>query len=186
MTGRLASKTRRARLRVRRPIAESEVVRFESEFGVAIPEDYRNFLIHVANGGRTPCRLVRLSDWDHCYWIEDPKPHMVAEPCIVTPESEQHGERWIEEAKGPDWEARWENDEWDPMFGTIAIAEYGCGLFFSMIMNGPFRGRIFIWGDHALNPPHVFPEASFGEWFEDCLDQTIEGKPVHFLDGRLS
>ncbi len=172
-------------VRAKPPIAESEVARLEAEFGVTIPEDYRDFLINVANGGRAPCRLVPLSGWDGCYWIDDPKPHMVAEPCIVTPGAQDQGERWLDEANLPDWEARWDNNEWDPMFGTIAVAEIGCGLFFSMIMTGPFRGRIFSWGDHALNPPYVYPEPSFGGWFEKCLDASLAGKPVHFLDGRL-
>ena len=71
------------------------------------------------------------------------------------------------------------------MFGTIAIAEIGCGLFFSMVMNGPFRGRIFSWGDHALIPPYFYPYVSFGDWFESCIDAILSGKPVDFLDGRI-
>ncbi|MBK8015146.1 MAG: SMI1/KNR4 family protein [Deltaproteobacteria bacterium] len=182
---RLATKTRRAGLRVNRPIAESELARFEAESGVAIPADYRAFLLNVANGGKEPCRLVPLAGWCWCYWIEHPKPKMAAEPCVITPDAYHQGEHWLEKAKVPDWESRWDRNEWDPMFGTIAIAEIGCGLFFSMIMTGPFRGRIFSWGDHALNPPYVYPEGSFAEWFEKCLDAIVAGEPVHFLDGRI-
>jgi len=180
-----ARKIRRARLRVRPPIAESEVAKFEAEFGVPLPEDYRDFLIHIANGGSEPCRLVPLAGWSWSYWIDNPKPSMVSEPCIITPETCSHGEYWVEHANVPDWEARWDRNEWSPMVGTIAIAEIGCGLFFSMIMTGPFRGRIFSWGDHALLPPYVYPETSFSEWFEKCLDATLARKPVHFLDGRI-
>ena len=183
-TDRLAAKIRLARLRVNRPAGEGEVVQFESESGVAIPGDYRAFLIKVADGGMEPCRLVPLAGWCRSYWVDDPKPNMVAEPCVITPDAYSQGKQWLEKTDVAEWESRWDNSEWDPMFGTIAIAEIGCGLFFSMIMNGPFRGRIFSWGDHALNPPCVCPEASFGEWFEGCLDATIAGKPVHFLDGR--
>lgn len=185
VTERLATKTRRARLRVNRPIAEADVARFESESGVAIPDDYRDFLLQVANGGTEPCRLVPLAGWCWSYWIDDPKPKMVAEPCVVSPNAYEQGEHWLEKINVPEWESRWDNNEWDPMVGTIAIAEIGCGLFFSMIMNGSFRGRIFSWGDHAFKPPYVYPEASFGEWFEGYLDAIIAGKPIHFLDGRL-
>lgn len=182
---RLATKTRRAQLRVKQPITESDVARFESESGVAIPADYRRFLTNVANGGTEPCRLVPLAGWCWSYWIDDPKLNMVSEPCVITPDAYEHGQQWLEKSGVPEWEARWNSNVWDPMFGTIAIAEIGCGLFFSMIMTGPFRGRIFSWGDHALNPPYLYPHTSFGDWFEDCLDATIAGKPVHFLDGRL-
>ena len=182
---RLAEKIRRARLRVKPPIAESEVARFESEAGVLIPADYRDFLIKVANGGAEPCRLVPLSGWCWNYWIDDPKPHMVAEPCIVTPDAYNQGNKWLEMRGVPDLVSRWDRNEWDPMFGTIAVAEIGCGLFYSMIMTGPLRGRIFSWGDHSLIPPYIYPETSFAEWFENCLDSTLAGEPVHFLDGRL-
>lgn len=182
---RLAAKTRRARLRVRPPINPVDLERFESEFGVALPGDYRDFLLRVANGGRSPCRLVPLKDWFACYWIDEPKPSMVAQPCVITLEAEKHGRDWLDKTGVADWSNRWDCGEWDPMFGTIAVAEIGCGLFFSMIMTGPLRGRLFAWGDHAENPPEVLPETSFGEWFERCLDAMITGEPVHFLDGRL-
>ena len=179
------AKIQRARLRVKPPIAETEVTKFEVEAGVLIPQDYRSFLINVANGGIEPCRLVSLSDWCASYWIDGPKPQMVAEPCIITPDAYDQGEHWLDAANVPNWRTRWDSNEWDPMFGTIAIAEIGCGLYFSMIMTGAFRGRIFSWGDHALNPPFVYPEQSFAEWFGKCLDATLVGEPVLFLNGRI-
>lgn len=185
IANRFAEKIRRARLRIRQPIEESEVAQFESESGVLIPADYRDFLINVANGGTEPCRLVPLAKWCSCYWIDDPKPNMVAEPCVVTPDAYDQGEDWLAKTNVPDWESRWDRNDWDPMFGTIAIAEIGCGLFFSMIMTGPCRGRIFSWGDHALHPPYVYPEPSFADWLEKRLDATLAGEPVHFLDGRI-
>lgn len=179
----LAAKVRRSGLNVRRRASEQEVTAFEQECGVTIPSDYRNFLIRVANGGSSPCRLVPLSDWDAGYWCENPQPRMVAEPCIITPDAHALDKRWLDHV--PDWEARWERDEWNPTLGTMAIAEMGCGLYYSMIMTGPFRGRIFSYGDRLLNPPYVYPEQSFSEWFENALDACLAGKPVHFLNGRV-
>jgi len=182
---RIAAKIESAGVLVKAPITLSALEQFESEAGIAIPADYRDFLLHVANGGIAPCRLVPLAGWCNCYWNLHPKPAMAAEPCIVTPDAWDQGKDWLGKAGVPDWNDRWDRGEWDPMFGTIAIAEIGCGLFFSMVMTGEFRGRIFSWGDHALNPPFVYPEANFGEWIESCLDATLAGRPVHFLDGRL-
>lgn len=182
---RMAEKIMRARLRVRQPTSDAEVLAFETDSGVSIPSDYREFLIHVANGGREPCRLVPLRDWCRSYWIDNPSPQMAAEACIVTPEAAQHGEDWLDYVNVPDWESRWNKNQWDPMFGTIAVAEIGCGLFYSMIMTGRFRGRIFYWGDHVKNPPVFYPEPTFADWLENCLDATLAGQPVHFLDGRI-
>jgi hypothetical protein len=71
------------------------------------------------------------------------------------------------------------------MCGTIAVAEIGCGLFFSMVMNGQHRGRIFSWGDQASHPPLFVPETNFGAWLESHLDLILAGHPVHFLTGRV-
>jgi SMI1/KNR4 family protein SUKH-1 len=167
------------------PIDLATVERFESSAGIRVPDDYRDFLLTVANGGQAPCRLVPLDEWSNSYWIDQPQPWMLAEPCIVTPNAIHHGDKWIDRASVPDWKARWDRGEWSPMFGTIAIAEIGCGLFFSLVATGPFRGRVFSWGDHASNPPRFADHHSFMAWFESCVDAILAGKHVHFLDGRL-
>ena len=181
---RLAAKVRNAKLSLRHPIDLASVEKFETVAGVRIPEDYRDFLLEIANGGTKHCRMVPLSDWCASYWI-DAQPEMAARPCILTPDAYGQGVNWLEMANVPDWERRWEKGEWDPMFGTIAIAEIGCGLFFSMVMTGPHRGKIFSWGDHALNPPFFYDNRGFGDWFESCVDLILAGQGVHFLDGRL-
>jgi hypothetical protein len=185
ITHRLVKKVALAHLRVKQPITEAELASFELAVGATMPNDYREFLLHVANGGNDPCRLLSLAGWHRCYWIDNPQPTMVAAPCLITPAASEEGANWLDSIGVTDWQASWDNGKWDPMFGTIAIAEIGCGLFYSMIITGPHRGRIFSWGDHALNPPYIYPEASFGEWFEKSLDATIAGESVHFLTGRL-
>ncbi len=182
---RLIAKVPHAKLSLNSAIELSELEQFENEAGVRIPDDYREFLLRIANGGHSHCRLVSLSDWCASYWGDDAKPSFVAEPCIVTPDVHEYGKEWLDRSGVVDWNARWDRNEWNPMFGTIAVAEIGCGLFFSMVMNGPFRGRIFSWGDHALNPPYMYPHNNFGEWFESWIDMILEGQPVHFLDGRI-
>ncbi len=130
--------------------------------------------------------MVVLShvDWFH-FIIGEVKPEKANLPCLITPATEHHGEKWLDELGTPDWEAQWDNGTWDPMFGTIAVAEIGCGLFYSIIMNGEYRGRVFSWGDHALNPPYFVEQNNFVSWIESCLDFSIAGRPVHFLDGRI-
>ena len=182
---RLAKKVRSARLPLRAPASRDDIEKFEAEAGLPIPEDYRDFLLRIGNGGTPPCRLVRLSWWDASYWLDDTRPTMAALPCVVTPSAEDHGTAWLDRTNVSDWKERWDREEWSPMFGTIAIAEIGCGLFYSMIMTGALRGRIFSWGDAALVPPIFCKEDCFGEWFEACLDRLLTGYPVHFLDGRI-
>lgn len=171
-------------LRLNPPVDLPTVERFEAEAGVSLPLDYREFLLNVGNGGMGQCRLLRLSDWFCSYWIDDPRPCMIAQPCVITPEAWGQEDLWSDKTNVRDWEKEWDENRWDPMFGTIAVAEIGCGLFYSLVMTCRFRGRIFSWGDHALNPPFLYPEPNFGEWLKSHLDQILAGNPVHFLDGR--
>ena len=182
---RLIPKLNRVKLTLQPPIEESELAQFESDAGIRIPEDYREFLLRIANGGKDDCRLIPLSWWDASYWIDHSQPSMAGQPCLLTQDLEKQGEKWIDHLKIPNWSKRWDENDWSPMFGTIAIAEFGCGLFYSMIMTGSLRGRIFIWGDHMLHPPILMPEVNFGDWFTNVVNAMMNGMPAHFLDGRL-
>lgn len=180
----IAEKARRSDIKLNPPIAPATVELFEQQAGVSLPEDYRDFLIKVANGGRMPCMLVPLEHWNALYWIEDPEPSILAQPCTLKPGYGEMGKQWLEHAGGSDWEQRWDSNQWDPMSGTLAIAEIGCGLFYSLIVTGPYRGRIFSWGDHIHNPPIFCHEDSFGPWINSAFDQAIKGGPAWILNRR--
>ncbi len=179
----LLDKIRRAHLRVKPPIDLPELEHFETQCGTQLPADYRDFLLSCCNGRIAPCRLLPLERWSHSYWT-NVSYEAASKTCLITPEAEKQ-DNWLDDLGVPDWEAQWDNGSWDPMFGTIAVAEIGCGLFYSLIMNGTYRGRVFSWGDHALNPPYFVDHANFSSWIESCLDASIVGEPVHFLDGRI-
>jgi hypothetical protein len=59
------------------------------------------------------------------------------------------------------------------MAGTIAVAEIGCGLFYSLVVNGPFTGRVFSYGDHIANPPRFVAQNTFIEWIAACVDSVL-------------
>jgi hypothetical protein len=181
----LRVKAVRAGLKVRAPASPRDIADFEMKSGVRLPEDYAFFLTHVANGGIAPCRLVALEDWDTGFWSSVSLESALRKPCVIAPDAEARGESWLTDLRVADWEEKWDSDEWDPLYGTIAVAEIGCGLFYHLIVNGEFYGRIFSWGDHALSPPVFVAEVSFSDWIERHLDAIIAGEPVHFLDGRI-
>ncbi|NNG01396.1 MAG: SMI1/KNR4 family protein [Desulfobacteraceae bacterium] len=181
----IAQKFEKANIQVRKGASPSGVEAFENKAGVELPEDYRSFIINVGNGGRPPCRLLSLDNWDYSYWIKNPEESFAGEPCLLSPKCREHGENWLEHLGIAEAGDLWDQNKWDPMFGTIAIAEIGCGLSFSMVITGEYRSRIFSWGDHAEIPPVFYPELSFSEWMGNLLNKKLNGRPVHFLDGRL-
>jgi hypothetical protein len=160
-------------------------VAFENEAGVCLPNDYVFFVTMVGNGGNPPCRLMPIEDWDSGYWSHTQLTNDLIAPCLITPELHSLGENWLEGLGVDEAGTKWDKDEWDPMRGSIAVAEIGCGLYFRMVVNGTHYGRVFAWGDHARNPPIFQPQLTFYDWLGYHLDAKVEGQAVHFLDGRL-
>ncbi|MEO0535333.1 MAG: SMI1/KNR4 family protein [Cyanobacteria bacterium P01_A01_bin.123] len=174
---RLKVKVKRARFQLNPPIVPAELERFEKVSGITLPADYRAFLLQVGNGGSKPdwplslfyrdvSWLLPLDCWDEsCWMIDNPDLSVrLAQPCPVTPAV----------VTTEAWEILWDNDEWDPLWGTIAIEDCGAGGFLSLIVNGEYRDRIFYWGDCPHLPPKFIPETNFFEWIEKRLDGWIE------------
>lgn len=180
----LETKAAKAKLALRATTTLQAVEAFESAAGIRLPDDYVFFITRVGNGGSAPCRLQSLEDWDAGHWSAVELGRDLAAPCLITPELEALGENWLWALGVENASEKWDRDEWDPMRGMLALADYGCGLFYRLIVNGPHRGRVFLWGDHAKNSPVFQPQPDFASWIGFYLDLAAEGKPVHFLNGR--
>ena len=175
----------RAGIRTRPPTSASAIRQLEKRGQIQLPDDYIKFITQIANGGLSPCRLVPLEYWFACHWIDDVTPELsLRAPCKISPEIASLQSEWIRAAGGPDWEASFDAGTWDPMFGTIAVCEIGCGLCYSMIANGPYTGRVFSYGDSTDNPPRFVEQLTFGDWITAELDRCARGEPVHHLNGR--
>lgn len=181
--GSLREKAIKAGVTLRPPVPIDRVIEFEKTAGIRLPDDYVFFITAVGNGGQHPPCLMGLDDWDAGYWSEARLERDLSEPCLITPELEGLGEKWLDSLGVEKAEQKWDRDEWDPMRGSMTIAEIGCGLFFRMIVNGPHRGRIFVWGDHALLPPAFQSQLTFSSWIGHWLDAVAAGQAVPFLMG---
>lgn len=154
-------------IRMRPPTTIAKVRDFESQAGIVLPRDYVDFILRIGNGAFVPNQLVPLERWFECYWIDAPKLDVaLSQGCIVTPDAEQHGEQWIDAQNVARWEERFDDNEWDPMFGSIAISPIGCGLYYSMVVDGPYKGRVFTYGDRMENPPRFVTQESFLDWVQ--------------------
>jgi hypothetical protein len=52
---------------------------------------------------------------------------MIADPCAITSDAYERGEHWLKKINVPQWESDRDNNEWDSIFGTIAISEMAAG-----------------------------------------------------------
>lgn len=170
-------------------LTAADVAAIEARAGVRLPDGYRDFLLHVGNGGAGPFYgIFPWGKWDEgADWNEDdgfvgnlarPFPHSVAwnlsEAELEPPEafsSEEDEHAWHEALEEKVWKT-------SLVDGAIPIAHHGCGLRTWLVLTGPERGHV--WYDaRAENGglrPHstdTKPRLTFEEWYESWLDRSL-------------
>jgi HEAT repeat protein/SMI1/KNR4 family protein SUKH-1 len=152
--------------RLKDPLPEAEVAAFESEHGIALPEDYRAFITLLGGQGAGPYYgLTLLSEWDQAVYVDDENmPGFVARSCPLVPGLRRE-DNWIERLGLPE----------DELFqGTIAIGHQGCSYYTLLVISGEARGRV-LYMDEGLQPPYFVENDSFVSWYERWLDELLAG-----------
>lgn len=174
--------------RVNSPLSEDAVVAFEAKHGVQLPEDYRQFLMRVGNGGAGPdYGLFKLGEMDDGFgfgpWdgfigdLSKPFPHtqawndLTGEPEDISDEDEEEYERQLE---------AFDEIYWNPhlMDGAIPICHLGCALRLWLVANGLEKGNI--WQDNRADQGGIEPlqtatqkRVTFFEWYRAWLDEAL-------------
>ncbi|MFO0555309.1 MAG: SMI1/KNR4 family protein [Polyangiaceae bacterium] len=167
------------------PLAEAEVEAFEATHGVALPADFRAFLLQVSGGGAGPdYGLLGLAPAAF-----DALPSVVA--TLTTNEGEVFtagtGKREplarpaevrrpfaLSAAWSPVDAPRPPNlpEDANPYDGCLVLSEIGCGYFHLLVVNGERAGEV--WSDYTAADGALAPAAaSFGQWYEGWLDRTL-------------
>jgi hypothetical protein len=179
---------------LRPPLSESEVVLFERKHGIALPSDYRQFLIKVGNGGAGPYygvfSLGEMDDgYGHALWKENdglvgilsrPFPHL--EPWNDLPDEPNYDEPNQEELERQ--VNAFDESYWNPqnVNGAIPICHLGCARRQWLVVTGPEAGHI--WCDDRVDRCGLYPLSSpnstrvtFFQWYRAWLDEAI--RPFH-------
>ena len=145
--------------RLNPPLSEVEVVQFERQHNVILPDDYRQFLTHAGNGGAGPFYgLFKLGEMDDGFafgpWgefvgdLSKPFPRIKEWndlSCNPNPDTcaEDEYDRLLES-----FEARYWGDT-QLVNGAIPICHLGCALRHWLIITGPERNNI--WCDNRAD-----------------------------------
>jgi len=175
------------RFRMCPPIAEAELLAFEQRHEVALPADYRMFLLIAGNGGAGPAYGIDpLDKWDFWFEGEAEAPGFLSSPCPLTdgepvrlavqaagrrPENKGRGlvfpaDSWREFLR-PDW------SNWGK--GTIHLSDQGCTFSARLIVTGEARGRIVYLDSQLWGPPYFVRDLTFLDWYERWLAQVLRG-----------
>ncbi len=149
------------------PASEEAIQRFEEQQGIRLPEEYRDFLLLIGNGGAGPhygiYGLEELEDE-----ISDSDYH-VKEKAVIFPKMSDE-----------DWDRI--ADPWDrreeavcPYDGVLPIESQGCTLMTGLILNGPYRGRVVYYDVDLCATPFFMREKGFLAWYRRWLREVIAG-----------
>lgn len=160
---------------------EQEIQKFEKKYGITLPQGYRQFLLSVGNGGAGPYYgLEPLEDSlyiDLDYKIEgkllDPsRPFPITEPWNMSFPGDLDNEKEYKQFEEKYFDRQWIN-------GLLRICNYGCAVFFNLVVNGLEYGNI--WVDDRANDNGIYPDHYFGQqnrteflkWYELWLDKSL-------------
>ena len=170
------------------PLLKEDISAFEMEHGIRLPDDYRQFLTRVGNGGAGPYYgLFRFGDmddgFDHGSWGD-----FVGDLSSPFP----HTNPWNDLTGKPDNQAAMDSGEYDALLeafdqryynsrqvdGAIPICHLGCALRHWLVISGHEAGNI--WCDDRADYKGLHPleaqgrvRTSFFEWYRDWLDEVL-------------
>jgi uncharacterized protein (TIGR02996 family) len=140
-------------------LAEPDLLRFERRHGLALPGEYRAFLLRVANGEMGPSYGLDPLDLGKDYDLACPFPVSSAEAARLIAHS-------LEASCAA--EASWTGG------GCLCLTHHGCGNYSLLVVNGPLRGNMWISGDCFI-PDFKDDDQPIGflAWYEQWLDSEL-------------
>jgi SMI1 / KNR4 family (SUKH-1) len=160
------------RYELKSTISESDVADYEKQNSISIPEDYRQFVTEIGNGGAGPfCGIYGLpTEWDlndlsapfsYTKITRDGSQLELIKQIDALDESDENFDEKYERLSLKYWTETNAN-------GALHICEYGCALRFFLALNGKERGNI--WFDatadfNGFSPVYVSTTTSSStEW----------------------
>ncbi len=177
-------------------LTESEIQFFEEKNRITLPEDYRNFLLEIGNGGAGPgyglLELKVKNEKEITEVIQEGYDNYLSQPFLLE-------KAWnYRHLLDPDEEFV-EIDEDKLIQGTINVTHYGCDIYARLVITGNQRGTIWIndcGGDGGIYPCSLHiayfyhcegydneeelqsafrqPALSFYDWYDNWLNSSLE------------
>lgn len=151
------------------PASEAKIKKFEERFGFRLPEEYREFLLRMGDGGAGPYYglygLEKLKNE-----LSDNSDYPVLEEMILYPKMSD--EDWDRAA---DPEGRRRGEEVHPYAGILPIGSQGCTLMTGLALNGPYQGQVIYYDEDFCGKPFFVREKGFLAWYERWLREVIAG-----------
>lgn len=163
-------------------VSNDDILKFEKEYSVSLPECYKSFLLHIGNGGVSflnagagPGYGIFPFGKNVDEFIQNNVEEYLKEDCKIF--SKMDAEFWKELNKNIDENISDEDFEIEigKIFsGILPIGTQGCTYFYGLVLNGNEKGRI-VNIDIDRRQPYFTFESNFLDWYERWLDEiTVE------------
>ncbi|UOD33033.1 SMI1/KNR4 family protein [Massilia violaceinigra] len=149
----------------------AEVSEFEREHSIVLPDDYRQYLLHVGNGGAGPFYgMLPLTASGAAGLLS------TAFPMSGAWNMTYEGDPGDKDAYMR-WEAVYSDDKW--RCGLLTICDFGCGDDVCLVVTGEEYGHV--WMDDRCCDGGIHPDTAFGQsgritflaWYELWLDTSL-------------
>lgn len=173
-----------------RPVTVETVAKFERDHEISLPEDYRQFVTEIGNGGAGPYYgvfgLGKMDNgWSYKSWKEMVDVGDVSKPFPhTTPWNALDGKPDCERDGSEDSDRQWnafEQRYYDPanFNGAIPICHLGCAYRQWLVVTGTEAGNV--WCDDTADYGGLYPlmekglaRVTFYEWYRNWLDDALE------------
>lgn len=144
------------------PLTEQRVSGFEDSHSIRLPEEFRQFILHVGHAGYGPTYGLLPID----KWLGMPAGGSkgLASPFPFVPDVEVS----VPSGNGIDAAA-------GVFAGAITIVHRGCSDFTLLVVTGPGRGRLVEINAEGLFAPRFYSDSDFLAWYERWLDFVLAG-----------
>ncbi len=161
------------------PASITAIEAFEQKYGIRLPEEYRNFLLLVGNGGAGPYYGIYGVKALEKEIAENDTYDVLAEPVIYP---EMTDEDWD---KAADPEGRCEQEEPHPYAGILPIGSQGCTYMMGIVLRGAHQGQVVYYDEDFCGKPFFVREKGFLAWYERWLREVKAGYEIEWFGMNL-
>jgi hypothetical protein len=139
-------------------LSETDITTFETQYSLVLPEEYRQFLLRLGNGGAGPNYGIKPLREATAY-------------CDLSIPFPWTAEKRFELHLDPEAEL------WNSWPGILNFSECGCGYFDFLIVRGEQIGQIWTDCGELLVPKSTGFVQWYRSWAERCI-KTIQREPL--------
>jgi hypothetical protein len=163
--------------------SKEDILKFENDYKVELPDCYKAFLMNVGNGGESfsssaagPFYGINPLGKNVNELIYENTEKYLKEDCVLYPKmSDEYWDDLIENIEDDTIsEEDYEKELGRIYGGVLPIGEQGCSCYHAIVLNGEFKGRVVNINNERYNPQFTF-ELNFLDWYERWLDEVISG-----------